>query len=171
MSVFKGSRYGSRSGMIGINENNEVKRLLYRINTLSDNDLEQFVVHVVRLGDRVDTLAQTYGGDARKWWVICEVNELTDYPFDLVPGQELKIPVKLTLITSSQASYDIFRNVPSLIIPAQLINTSILPVSSIISEKIFTTSLKFVTSRYTIFVFTPDFFNSSCNDSAFFLFK
>lgn len=49
------------------------------------------VLHVVKDGDRLDSLAYRYLQDARLWWVIAEYNNIS-WLFDLAPGQVLRIP-------------------------------------------------------------------------------
>ena len=49
--------------------------------------------HTVVQGDRVDTLAYRYLGDAELWWVICDYNDLF-FPLELQNGMTLRIPSK-----------------------------------------------------------------------------
>jgi hypothetical protein len=51
----------------------------------------QCVIHILSLGERLDTLAFKYYGDSDYWWVIALANRIMD-PFSLVPGQQLRIP-------------------------------------------------------------------------------
>ena len=45
-----------------------------------------FVEHEVRVGDRLDKLADDYYGDARMWWVIAQANRDLLFAADLVYG-------------------------------------------------------------------------------------
>jgi hypothetical protein len=38
-------------------------------------------------------LASKFLGDATLWWVIMDYNDDVHSPFELVPGQQLRIPV------------------------------------------------------------------------------
>lgn len=70
-----------------------IRRFLFSRRVFSSADMgTDFLVYTVKAGDRLDTLANQFAGDARKWWVIADVNDIVDYPLDLTPGQELKIP-------------------------------------------------------------------------------
>ena len=44
--------------------------------------------------DRLDALAFKYYGSGEYWWVIALVNNI-DYFFDIVPGQQIQIPINL----------------------------------------------------------------------------
>ena len=44
-------------------------------------------------GDRLDMVASKFLGDATLWWVIMDYNDDIHSPFELVPGQQLRIPV------------------------------------------------------------------------------
>jgi hypothetical protein len=44
-------------------------------------------------GDRLDIIASKFLGDPSLWWVIMDYNDDVHSPFELVPGQELRIPV------------------------------------------------------------------------------
>jgi nucleoid-associated protein YgaU len=47
--------------------------------------------HVLKAGDRLDTLAHRYYGDSDYWWVIAVANRVQD-PFSLRPGTRLRVP-------------------------------------------------------------------------------
>lgn len=47
--------------------------------------------HVLKAGDRLDTLAHRYYGDSDYWWVIAVANRIQD-PFSLIPGSRLRVP-------------------------------------------------------------------------------
>jgi nucleoid-associated protein YgaU len=47
--------------------------------------------HVLKAGDRLDTLAHRYYGDSDYWWVIAVANRIQD-PFSLRPGTRLRVP-------------------------------------------------------------------------------
>lgn len=49
--------------------------------------------YTVKLGDRLDLLAQQFYRSSRKWWLICDANPGLMYPDDLLePGRVLTIP-------------------------------------------------------------------------------
>jgi len=54
----------------------------------SDNDT--FIA--VQTGDRLDSIAKEYLGDASLWWVIADANNIHDAPFSLPDGTVLRIP-------------------------------------------------------------------------------
>lgn len=48
------------------------------------------------LGDRFDTLAASYYGSSRYWWVIAANNPLVDRSsLHIVPGLQIRIPLSL----------------------------------------------------------------------------
>jgi len=47
--------------------------------------------HTVVTGDRLDVLAQRYLGDASRWCIVADYNDLF-YPFELETGTLLRIP-------------------------------------------------------------------------------
>ena len=48
--------------------------------------------HLVKQGDRFDSMAFEAYGDAEFWWVIADANPQIFYPDDLMPGSVLNIP-------------------------------------------------------------------------------
>lgn len=44
------------------------------------------------VGDRYDTLAQKFYGDARLWWIIAAANNFTKASLVVEPGIQLRIP-------------------------------------------------------------------------------
>ena len=50
---------------------------------------------VVQTGDRLDSIAEQYLGDATLWWVIATANQIHDAPFSLDDGTVLRIPSNL----------------------------------------------------------------------------
>lgn len=57
----------------------------------------QTAIHVLCLGERLDTLAYQYYGDPDYWWVIALANRIMD-PFTLPVGQQLRIPTDVKSI-------------------------------------------------------------------------
>jgi nucleoid-associated protein YgaU len=56
-------------------------------------DLTGSFQYTVKLGDRLDLLAQQFYRSPRKWWLICDANPGLMYPDDLLqPGRVLTIP-------------------------------------------------------------------------------
>ena len=47
--------------------------------------------HRVVLGDAIDAIARHYLGDESLWWAVLDVNPVC-YPFDLAPGELLRLP-------------------------------------------------------------------------------
>jgi len=95
MAIFIGSRYAQEGRMLGLeDENGRVRRFVYTRRKFTREDLnDRFNIHTVQEGDRLDELANRFGGNARKWWLIADVNDLTDFPDDLIPGQQLIMPL------------------------------------------------------------------------------
>lgn len=57
----------------------------------TDNDM----YIAVQGGDRLDSIAQEYLGDATLWWVIATANQIHDAPFSLPDGTVLRIPANV----------------------------------------------------------------------------
>lgn len=56
-------------------------------------DTELALIYQVRQGDRLDTLANKFFRDPRKWWLIADANPDVLTPEQLlVPGRQLRIP-------------------------------------------------------------------------------
>jgi len=97
MPVYGGSRYRLARMLRVINlREGLTRRLLIRYNMLTDELFEagdvEFLDYTSKEGDRFDTLAAEFGGDASKWWVIAEINGFVGFPLDLEPGTPLRIP-------------------------------------------------------------------------------
>lgn len=54
-------------------------------------DVFQYTV-TAQDGDRLDTLAARYYGDASKWWIIAKANNIVNGTFFLKGGTQLIIP-------------------------------------------------------------------------------
>tara|TARA_B100000900_G_C20601622_1_gene725919 strand:- start:3027 stop:3320 length:294 start_codon:yes stop_codon:yes gene_type:complete len=57
----------------------------------TDND----IYVAVQTGDRLDSIAEEYLGDASLWWVIANANQIHDAPFSLPDGTVLRIPANI----------------------------------------------------------------------------
>lgn len=54
-----------------------------------------FMLHVVSGYDRLDTLANTYLGDASLWWQIADINPDVTIDWSIMPvGATIRIPVQ-----------------------------------------------------------------------------
>lgn len=47
--------------------------------------------HIIKEGERLDTIAYLYYGDSKKWFIIADSNDIIN-PFLLEPGESLLIP-------------------------------------------------------------------------------
>lgn len=54
-------------------------------------DIFEYTI-IAQDGDRLDTLAARYYGDASKWWIIAKANNLVNGTFFLKGGTQLVIP-------------------------------------------------------------------------------
>jgi hypothetical protein len=64
---------------------------------LSDSD----IYAVTQMGDRLDTLAHQFFGDASLWWIIATANNIHDAPFAIADGTILRIPMKYTEVINN----------------------------------------------------------------------
>ena len=53
----------------------------------------RYISHLVITGERIDTLAYQYYGDAHMWWRIADANPGIMWFDDVAPGTVLRIPV------------------------------------------------------------------------------
>jgi len=72
-----------------LNDGREVFRTkIYPNIPLRDTD----IYAVTQTGDRLDTLAYQFYGDASLWWIIATANNIHDAPFAVNDGTILRIP-------------------------------------------------------------------------------
>ena len=64
---------------------------------LSDND----IYIVTQTGDRMDTLAHQFFGDASLWWILATANNIHDAPFAIADGTILRVPKNYTTIINN----------------------------------------------------------------------
>jgi len=64
---------------------------------LSDSD----IYAVTQTGDRLDTLAHQFFGDASLWWIIATTNNIHDATFAIEDGTILRIPMNYTQIINN----------------------------------------------------------------------
>ncbi len=51
-----------------------------------------YIVHVAREGDTLHTLAVTYYQREDRWWILADANPHVFNPFDLQPGDPIRVP-------------------------------------------------------------------------------
>ena len=79
-------------------QNNETKvtndgRKVYRSKIYPNIPLRDDDIYVAsETGDRLDTIAYEYYGDASLWWIIASANNIHNAPFGLKDGTILRIP-------------------------------------------------------------------------------
>lgn len=88
--VFKGSRYSETEVVEVRGPDDRVRRTLaLRVIAPAPSALDQTVVE----GERLDTLAQRFYGEATKYWLLLDGNAETLNPFELlVPGETIHVP-------------------------------------------------------------------------------
>jgi len=74
---------------------NEGDRSLERL-TLEHHISVDDILHVIKQGDTLVTIASQYYGTGRAWYVLGDINLMTN-PFDLTVGDTLIIPSKAYL--------------------------------------------------------------------------
>ncbi len=98
MPVFHGSRYEgvAFSGIPGVD--NTTRAWLHPRRPVRLDDISpDWILYTVVKGDTLDSIVYRYtqfNADKTKlWWLVADVNDL-QFPLDIVPGQELIIPVR-----------------------------------------------------------------------------
>jgi len=97
MPIFTGSRYAIGGEAIGVEDaDGRLRRFIFTRRKLERSELteDEFSVYTIKAGDRLDALANKFGGNARQWWIIADINDLVDFPQDLTEGQQLIIPTE-----------------------------------------------------------------------------
>ena len=93
--------------MIGRYDNNETKKTIdgrnvYRPTIYPNIPLRDTDIYAVtQTGDRLDTLAHQFYGDASLWWIIATANNIHDAPFAVNDGTILRIPENYLEISNS----------------------------------------------------------------------
>lgn len=91
--IFEESRYETAT-VLPIADNNGVYHATIIPGPVAT--VQEYTVHVVQDGDRLDNLAGQAYGDAEFWWKIADANPNLAFPDELVPGTLLRIP-KMTV--------------------------------------------------------------------------
>ncbi|MFN0245400.1 MAG: hypothetical protein ACKV2T_00745 [Kofleriaceae bacterium] len=87
--IDKRSRY-ARTGTVEVTAREGEKRVLVDLREIADPPIEQ--VHVAGPIDRIDTLANRFYRDPRRYWRIADASDEID-PFEVVAaGEGLPIP-------------------------------------------------------------------------------
>ncbi len=79
-------------------QNNKVQKLkdgrqVYRTKIYPNIPLKDTDIYIVsQEGDRLDTLAYQYFGDASLWWIIATANNIHDASFAVEDGTILRVP-------------------------------------------------------------------------------
>ncbi len=79
-------------------QNNKVQKLkdgrqVYRTKIYPNIPLKDSDIYIVsQEGDRLDTLAYQYFGDASLWWIIATANNIHDASFAVEDGTILRVP-------------------------------------------------------------------------------
>jgi len=50
------------------------------------------IIHVISMGDRIDSIANKYYGDQKLWWVIAHANNINVLPCELIVGERIIVP-------------------------------------------------------------------------------
>lgn len=88
--IFKGSRYTNNEVITPPGADGEDRRV---IAPRAAPAAPGAFTHTVAEGERLDTLAARFYGDATRYWVILDANTEPLNPFDLlVPGLPIQIP-------------------------------------------------------------------------------
>ena len=92
MPIDENSRYFNQEFLVKEDTDGNIRVTPLRRDVLRITDLsENFIVHECKLGDSLQMLARRYGQDARKWWVIAELNNIKE-PSGIPIGTKLIVP-------------------------------------------------------------------------------
>lgn len=54
---------------------------------------QEFWLYTWKISDRLDRIAAKYLGDPLFWWKIMDANPIIQDPYDIRPGQQIRLPV------------------------------------------------------------------------------
>lgn len=86
-------------------DNEKGKKVLssYRLPEIPEKENDVYII--TSIGDRLDSLAFKFYGNARYWWVLAVANNLAKGTLVIEPGTQLRIPVNPSdVITIVQTS-------------------------------------------------------------------
>lgn len=55
--------------------------------------VQEFWLYTWKTSDRLDRIAAKYLGDPKDWWKIMDANPMVQDPYDIRPGQQIRIPL------------------------------------------------------------------------------
>lgn len=89
MTIFVNSRYNNQTVLRLQSDNGQTYPTVFRAQPKMPN---RFLHYTVKMGDRLDTLANAYYGDPTLWWIIADANPEITYPVALTIGATIRIP-------------------------------------------------------------------------------
>lgn len=92
MPIYEESRYET-APVVPVEDSDGVYRATIQAPLGSTETDDDYTVHRVVDGDRMDLLAERAFGDPEFWWRIADANPDLEYPDKLMPGQLIRIPV------------------------------------------------------------------------------
>lgn len=91
MTIFIGSRYeNERVTSLRNPRDRSMRETVFATRSMPVSDSTLY--HLWTETDRMDRVAERYLFDTDRWWEIMDANPEILCPFDLVPGQVIKVP-------------------------------------------------------------------------------
>lgn len=91
MTIFIGSRYENESVQsLKDQQTGSVRDVVFATREVLPSD--GFRYHLWAETDRIDRVTQEYLFDADRWWEVMDANPEILNPFDIAPGQVIRIP-------------------------------------------------------------------------------
>lgn len=90
----RGSRYqGLEVGLITF-EDGDSRPLIFRRTPVTEADIgDDFLIHEVIEGERLDQICAKYEIPETKWWIISDLNpETVEVPWELNKGDQIIVP-------------------------------------------------------------------------------
>lgn len=93
MTIHEGSRYVDATVVRVKDADGETRPTLY--SQIAERAYRTYYrLHVLKAGERYDTIAHNLWGDPELWWMIADLNPEHLYPADTAPGTTIRIPLR-----------------------------------------------------------------------------
>lgn len=90
MTILPQSRYTSGE-VLWVNTKKRGNKQTVYLNTVVELS-QPYTVAILRETDAMAHYAYRAYGDPNRWWTIADINPQIFYPFDIIPGAQMRVP-------------------------------------------------------------------------------